>query len=405
MRILGLDKNISLCMGCCLLSGFALGLSQLLVPLYTLNLSDSPTVLALVVGSFPLTSFLMSLVSGAFGDYFGRRSVMIAAFASMASGCLAFAAAKTVVLLLVGQTLLACGTISSYIAVLAVLLEVGPPDPDRDYAMQGLATGTIRIGSILGPLVGGFVSARLGFQVVFLLGAVLTATGSVLATRLELRAPTREAGGSLVHHVFEYHKAAFRLLYRNPAVRLTNALHVVATFSWAAMGSSFYLVWLAASGLSAADVGLVRGGHLLVATLCQLSLGYVSTKVSAWNLSVAAIIVGALALGVTPLLRGSFLIAAMALLGGISWIYMPALVGLATEHLRNGERSMAIALFNVTWGLTNPAALLALGLVVENASLSSAFFVSGSVAVLGSGVLWIWGNSRWPQFRSRGTAR
>ena len=134
-----LDRSVPPSVACCLLSGIVLGLSQLVVPLYTLNVSDSPAVLALVVGAFPLTSFVMSLLSGALGEYFGRRSVMIAAFASMASGCLAFAGAETVTLLLLGQTLLARGTISSYIAVLAVLMEVGPPN--RDYAMQGLATG------------------------------------------------------------------------------------------------------------------------------------------------------------------------------------------------------------------------------------------------------------------------
>lgn len=107
------NRNISLSLTCCFTFGFVLGLSFLVASLYTLSLSDSPPILALVVGTFPLTALLLSLASGAFADYFGRRLIIISGFAFMASGCLTFAVSKSYYSLLVGQVLIAFGGIAS----------------------------------------------------------------------------------------------------------------------------------------------------------------------------------------------------------------------------------------------------------------------------------------------------
>lgn len=173
-----------------------------------------------------------------------------------------------------------------------------------------------------------------------------------------------------------------------------NGLHAVAALTWPAVGGSFYLAFLITSGFSSSDAGSLRSGHLLVATVAQLCLGCVSRHVSAVTLAVVAITVGAITLGATPLLGGLPLIAAAGCVGGVSWIYLPMVAGLAAEHTDRTEHSLSVALFNATWSLTNPTALLIVGVTVERTSLSSAFLLSGTCALFCSGLLWIWGSRR-----------
>jgi nitrate/nitrite transporter NarK len=89
------DRNVTLVLADCCVFGFVLGLALLVVPLFTLSLSDSPLVLAAVVAGFPLTAVLLSLTSGAISDALGSRSMLVAAFAMMAAGCLVLAVARS----------------------------------------------------------------------------------------------------------------------------------------------------------------------------------------------------------------------------------------------------------------------------------------------------------------------
>ena len=75
------DCIIALSLTCCLLFGLVLGLGFLTVPLYTLSLADAPIIQALVVGTFPLTSVLVSVTGGALSDYCGSKTVIVSSFA------------------------------------------------------------------------------------------------------------------------------------------------------------------------------------------------------------------------------------------------------------------------------------------------------------------------------------
>ena len=161
MRDLLHNKNITLLTACCLIFGFVDSLCLLLVPLYTLDLSDSPFILAVVVAIFPLTSLSLSLATAVFSDYSGRRTVIFSGFCLLSSGCLVLVAARSYHWLLLGQILLALGDVGFWVATYALLMELAPPG--RQYALQGLGGAALQLGTILGPLVGGYAAALGGF--------------------------------------------------------------------------------------------------------------------------------------------------------------------------------------------------------------------------------------------------
>jgi len=386
------DKSIMLVLLCCLILGFVIGLSLLTVPLYTLALSDSSLILALVVGALPLTGALLSLASGAFSDYFGRRAVIIGSSAIVMAGCVTLALAKTYHWLVVGQVLLGLGDVSFYIAAFTLLMELAPPG--RQYGLQGLGYGVWQVGAILGPFVGGYVVEFAGFREAFLLAGILTLLGLIVATRIESTANAHPSVGSLLTCLAEYHKGAWRLLTGNTAVLWVNVVGAFATMTWPTMGGSFYLAFLTTLGFSSSNAGLLTSVRVVVLTLSQLSLGLVGRRTSMLGLALAATVLGALTVGITPLLDTVPLIAVVGCIGGLSGITWPILTGILAGNTDRTERSMSVALLSLSWALTTPVALFAVGVMVDRISLSFAFFLTGAFVTLCSGLLWIGAKSK-----------
>jgi MFS family permease len=152
-----------------------LGLMCLLVPLYTLALSDSSLILSLVVGTFPLTEILLSLLSGVLSDYLGRRMVIVTGFVCFVGACWVCSAADSHYWLLAGQILLGLGDASIFIAARALLIDSSPSG--KQTALQGLGSAAALTGTILGPFVGGCLSEVVGFAATFFVGGVLAVRG------------------------------------------------------------------------------------------------------------------------------------------------------------------------------------------------------------------------------------
>ncbi|MDH4207953.1 MAG: MFS transporter, partial [Anaerolineae bacterium] len=213
MRDLLRDRNVNLVLADCSIFGFVLGLALLVVPLYTLTLSDSPLVLAAVVAVFPFTAVLLSLASGAISEAFGSRSMLVGAFALMAAGCVVLAAARTWPGALLGQFLLGLGDVVYWIPAFALLARLAPPG--RQYAVQGLGASTQQVGTIVGPFVGGLVSGIAGFPMAFLVGAVLSLAG--LAVGLAMKHDSHGGNGlsGIGAFLVRYHRQALGALLEN----------------------------------------------------------------------------------------------------------------------------------------------------------------------------------------------
>jgi MFS family permease len=372
----------------CLMYGFVLSLSSLAVPLRTLELSDSPLVFALVVATFPLAGATLSLASGVLADWFGRQRMMLGGFALFCVGFLVLTCAVSYRWLLAGQLLLGLGDVMFWIAAFALLADLAPPG--RQHGVQGLGSGMLSMGAIMGPLVAGYLAAYVGFGTVFLVGAMLSLAGFIMVTCMKA-APGPDVGtGSLPAALIKYHMAAWNLLTRNRRVLWAAAVNATELLTWPVMGGSFYLMFLTETGFSPSDAGSLRSAQRLVAVLAQLGLAKLPKLNSMARLALLATAVGGLTVGATPLLGNVSLLSLVACLGGVSAICTPALHGFVVENVDRGDRSMWFALYNLIWALVRPTALLAIGIVVERASLAPAFFLSGAFVTVSAGLLWVW---------------
>jgi hypothetical protein len=108
------------------------------------------------------------------------------------------------------------------------------------------------------------------------------------------------------------------------------------------------------------------------------------------GVALGATLLGAITLGIVPLLRSPVLIVAVTCIAGMSRIQWPFVLGFVAENTTAQERATAVAILNAVWGFFTPTSLFLLGLLAERTSLSTAFYATGIVVALLVGVLWFW---------------
>ncbi|MDU2064917.1 MAG: multidrug efflux MFS transporter [Sporomusaceae bacterium] len=163
----------------CWIGAFATAsaLSQIapILPLYVehLGVSDLESIEMWSGLAFGITGMMMALVSPLWGqaaDRFGRKAMLLRASLGMAI-VLFFMSFVTSVYQLVGLRLL-MGTISGFNSGAITLIATQTPRDRAGWALGTLSTGMVG-GSLLGPLIGGFLAEFLGVRSVFLSTSVL----------------------------------------------------------------------------------------------------------------------------------------------------------------------------------------------------------------------------------------
>jgi len=156
----------------------AIGMSQIapVLPLYIhhLGVHSTSSIAQLSGFAFGVTYLISAIFSPIWGhvaDKVGRKPMILRASLGMALliGCMGFAPN---VYVLIGLRLLE-GVITGFSTACTALIATQTDKEHAGYALGTLSTGSIA-GSLLGPIIGGFIEENLGFQPVFFItGALL----------------------------------------------------------------------------------------------------------------------------------------------------------------------------------------------------------------------------------------
>jgi MFS family permease len=253
--------------------------------------ADVPVAVGLITAGVNIIGLLFLPFWGVLADRFGRKPLIIRSFAATGAGLAVAAAARDVWLFTLGRGLNSLNLGNSGL-MMTTLQESAPA------ARLGLAFGVVNgagpLGAFIGPLIGGPLVDRYGFNVVMAVDAILLA-GVVLGMTYGYRdsfVPSRERPPIL--------RAAFdglRIIWSSPRLRALFPALLVLFAGW--MLTFIYLPVVVQrihgdDGLGTA-VGIALGGSGLVTLIASPTIGAVADRLGHWRvLYVAAVVDGVL---------------------------------------------------------------------------------------------------------------
>jgi DHA1 family multidrug resistance protein-like MFS transporter len=174
----------------------AIGMSQIapVLPLYIkhLGVTNAASIAQFTGLAFGITYIISAVFSPIWGhaaDKFGRKPMILRASLGMAVviGCMGFAPN---VYVLIGLRLLQ-GAITGYGTACTTLIATQTDMEHAGYALGTLATSNIA-GSLLGPMIGGYIAESLGFQPVFFITGALLLIAFIITALFVKESFTRE---------------------------------------------------------------------------------------------------------------------------------------------------------------------------------------------------------------------
>lgn len=202
------------------------------LPLYIQTLRDahfiSPELLAgLVIGAPPLVASFAMPFWGRLADQYGRKKMVMRALFGAAIVLLLMGFAETALALIILRALqgLTSGIVASSMALVA-----GECPRDR----IGFALGTLQVGlfggAAIGPLVGGLLAERFGFQIPFLFTAAMLVLAGLLVTIGVRETYVPAAGGKLDFNPLKMARA-WRGILRTRGVKTVYSLRFMNGFA------------------------------------------------------------------------------------------------------------------------------------------------------------------------------
>ena len=252
---------------------------------------DVPVAVGLITAGVNVIGLLFLPFWGVLADRFGRKPLIIRSFAATGVGLVVAAAARDVWLFTVGRGINSLNLGNS--GLMMTSLHESAPAARLGFAF-GVVNGAGPLGAFIGPLIGGPLVDRYGFNLVLGIDAVLLA-GVVLGLALGYRdafVPPRQRP-PIVRAALE----GVQILWSSPRLRALFPALLVLFAGW--MLTFIYLPVVVQrihgdDGLGTA-VGIALGGSGLVTLVASPAIGAVADRYGHWRvLYIAAVVDGLL---------------------------------------------------------------------------------------------------------------
>jgi MFS family permease len=386
MRELILRPEIRLTLTLMLLHMLLLGIAQVTVPLYSIAKGVSNIGLGVVVGAFGLSGALFAIPGSVLSDRFGRRPSFVVAFMLWMLAAFVFHQFSSIFFLSIGQVLAGAADLSIFVGGIAQLIELGPRSKQSE--IMSMSSGTMGLGLIAGPAIGGILIDSAGYQSAFLAVMLLGMVGTLLSIRIhETRNPEVDSGDGFGGLISSYSRGV-RLVGQNAPVRLALLISAIGTMGWMSVGPSFYLTHLRSIGCGANCVGVLAALRAAGGVLGRFSFASIAGVIGPTSASLLGMGTGGLALLVSPAL-GS--IPLLAITGGIGEaadrLRIPGMHTLLALGTDRRTRSLSIAMSTMAWAIMSMITPPALGLLADSWGLFAAFLVPGAILLISAGIL------------------
>ncbi len=366
-----------------------LGMTQLVVPLYSLSLGASEVVLGVITGAFGVAGILLSILSSVLSDYLGRRPMILVSFVFWIGVGVLNLLAPPFLWLVGGQVLVGMADLCLWVTAMAYLTGVTPQG--RHAEIMSWGGGLMGLGLAVGPVLGGLVARLVGFQPTFVLVVLLGMLGLVLSYKLPSTKLPMAEWGAFLERLSLSHRGALGLVRGNRPVRMAVLVMMLGTASWVAVGRSFYVAYLTRLGFSTEVIGLLTTLRAGSTTVAQFSFAFLANRLGVVVTALSGVAIGGLALTLTPFLTTAPVLALVGCLGnGADRLRNPGMFTLIADSTDQDSRALAFALLNTAWAATTTVLPPVLGLIAERTALSATFLLVGPFVAISSILLYAW---------------
>jgi MFS family permease len=376
MASIGRDERhaaLAVCVG----AYFAVRLPQLLVSPVVPSLRGEFAVSRGTVGAILTGMWLVyacsQVPSGAAGDRYGPRRVVLVALGCTAVAALALAAAPSVVAFGAFALLLGVGAGLYYTPATALLA--------ARFEEVGRVIGVHRIGSqaagLVAPAMAAVLGARFGWRVALGSGAVVALAVLVAVgggrSRSQARPPTRADGGASVRP-----RELVGVLSR-PAVAFSATLAAVGEFAALTTVSFLPTFLVDHHGLPLPTAGALFGAYFVVVASLQPVSGWFSDRFG--RNAVTAALFAAGAVGYVALAVGSGLAFAMpaVALVGVAMAWGPPVQSRAVDALADAERGVGFGAVRTGYILVGALGPVVVGTLADGAGWAVGFGLLGGL--------------------------
>lgn len=366
------------------------GVPTPIFPLYATSLGASLGLLGVITAMLGLGRLLSALPVGMMSDRLGRKTVLVTGMFIFAASFVAYAASPSAGWLILPRMIQAVAMVATFpmgIAYISDVVEVR----DRGAAI-GVYTAAMGSGFAVGPLVGSWVGATVGYPEAYLAGAVIAIAGAAYGgIRLVRKTPQRSAA-TLGRRLVDL--PALRALAREPRMLGACIANIAMTLSMTGAIFTYFPVYARGVGISTVTIGALFAWRSLASATGRVPVGAVSSRIPA-NWTLAGVLVVEAAVDVAIAHTGSAVaLGALLILEGVLFgVFLVSGQAAVASASGSDNRGAAVGMFWMAGSVGELFGPIALGAVAEAAGLIAVFesvaagVALGAVLVAGLGVL------------------
>ena len=226
---------------------FALGMTQLLIPLYALELGFSGIAIGTLISLPIIVQVIFNLIGGAWTDRVGGMAISLISFAATVAAGVMFALSSSFGALFAAQTMMIVARAVYWPASWTLVSQL----PGERSKLMGRLNAVTAFGQIAGTMGGGMIVVASGFPAAFLSVAALGALSFVLGLAFRY-APSHPRSKP------ESMLSTYRMLLGKRSLYYAIACAYVSALPFS-LGMSFYPILLVEQGFDVQEAGWLVG--------------------------------------------------------------------------------------------------------------------------------------------------
>jgi MFS family permease len=348
---------------------FALGMTNLLVPLYARDLGMSGVSIGSLIALPVLIQIWFNLLGGAYADRIGAKRTSLFACVSLMIAAAIFALSASFAALLAGQFLMILSRAAFWPSNWALASQL-PGDRSRN---MGRLNATTNAGQIVGLALSGMIIAHFGFRFGFWMMAVI----GLLALLFALFIVQHRAAHSARPKLF----ATYAALLKRRSIYLAVLCAYVSALPFS-LAMSFLPILLVEQGFSSEATGWLLAFRAVGSIVAGIALAHMVRHATDRMPPFAAALFSAVSVSLVavyahPLWAGLFLLS-LGAASGVMTVYFQILISAISSAEQRGS---AMALGGLGWGLSNLTTPLFVGALADSWGIQPAFYALGAIVL------------------------